>query len=123
MGYDIATYARNYERMVGHQISYREMVCNQFVLAVLRGTVAPGFPETLADDFTNSPRFRRVENPQAGDLIHWPGHIGIVLDPDHGIFIGSQTSTGVEEARYKGRSYWNGSFNGKLPDYFLRFIG
>jgi hypothetical protein len=56
-------------------------------------------------------------------LIHWPGHIGIVLDPDLGIFIGSQTRTGVAEARYKGQSYWNGDFNGKTPDYFLRFMG
>lgn len=127
MSYEIATYARNYETMVGREITYGlragQMVCNQFVLAVLRGTVAPGFPDTVADDFTHSPRFRRVENPQAGDLIHWPGHIGIVLDPDHGIFIGSQSSTGVAEARYKGRSYWNGDFNGKTPDYFLRFMG
>lgn len=123
MGYDIATYARNYERLVGHQISYREMVCNQFVIRVLRDTVAPSFPNTLADDFALSPHFQKVDSPRAGDLVHWPGHIGIVLDPDHGLFIGSQTSTGVAEAYYKGQSYWNGNFHGKKPDYFLRFIG
>ena len=122
MGYDIATYARNYERMVGHQISYREMKCNQFVLAVLRGTVASDIGNILADDFAHSPRFMKVNNPRAGDLIHWPGHIGIVLDPDHGVFIGSQTSTGVEEANYK-HGYWHGEYHGKTPDYFLRFLG
>ena len=122
MSYDIATYARNYERLAGHQISYREMVCNQFVLAVLRGTVAPSIPNMVADDFANSPYFQKVDTARAGDLIHWPGHIGIVLDPDHGIFIGSQTSTGVAEANYKN-GYWNGSYHGKKHDYFLRFIG
>lgn len=123
MSYDIATYARNYERMVGHQILYKEMVCNQFVLAVLRGTVAPSIRDMRADEFANSPHFQKVDSPRAGDLIHWPGHIGIVLDPDQGIFIGSQNKTGVAEAHYKGQSYWNGDFDGKRPDYFLRFIG
>ena len=122
MSYDIATYARNYERLVGHQISYSEMVCNQFVLAVLRGTVAPSISNMRADEFANSPHFQKIDTPRAGDLVHWPGHIGVVLDPDHGIFIGSQTSTGVEEANYKN-GWWSGQFHGKTPDYFLRFIG
>lgn len=122
MSYDIARYARDYERMVGHEIKYSEMVCNQFVLAVLRGTVAPGIANMRADDFANSPYFQKVDSPRAGDLVHWPGHIGVVLDPDAGVFIGSQTSTGVAEANYK-TGWWSGAFNGKKPDYFLRYTG
>jgi hypothetical protein len=121
MSYDIATYAKNYERMVGHEVSYKEMVCNQFVLAVIRG-VGGAIEDVTADNFTNSPHFMKVSDPKPGDLVHWPGHIGIVLDPDHGIFIGSQTSTGVAEANYKN-GYWNGSYGGKSPDYFLRYLG
>lgn len=119
---DIAEAAKTYEFRQGREISYGEMKCNQFVLAVLRSTVARDFPNTLADDFQHSPRFMKVNDPKAGDLVHWPGHIGIVLDPDQGIFIGSQTSTGVAESNYKS-GYWNGSYGGKRPDYFLRFIG
>ena len=122
MSREIAQYARDYERMMGREISYGEMVCNQFVLAVLRATVAPTIKNILADDFANSAFFQKVDSPQAGDLIHWPGHIGIVLDPDHGIFIGSQTSTGVAEANYKN-GWWSGAYQGKKPDYFLRFRG
>jgi len=121
MSTDIAQYARDYERMVGHEIRYKDMVCNQFVLAVLRGTVAPHIKDMRADEFADSPYFQKVDQPRAGDLVHWPGHIGIVLDPDHGIFIGSQTSTGVEEANYKS-GWWNSS-KGKKPDYFLRYTG
>jgi hypothetical protein len=122
MSYEIAQYARSYEQMQGREISYAEMKCNQFVLAVLRGTVAPRMPNILADDFAHSPYFQRVDTPRAGDLVHWPGHIGIVLDPDLGTFIGSQTSTGVAESNYKS-GWWSGDYHGKRPDYFLRYTG
>ncbi len=121
MGYDIATVARDFERNAGHEISYSEMVCNQFVVAVLRKSVDPSFPMIRADEFPSSPRFMKVDSPQAGDLVHWPGHIGIVLDPDRGDFIGSQTSTGVSTANYKG-GYWNGAYHGKKADCFLRYL-
>lgn len=121
MSRDIAMVARDFERSAGREISYAEMKCNQFVIAVLRASVAPDFPNTLANDFVHSPRFMQVDTPQAGDLVHWSGHIGIVLDPDLGEFIGSQTSTGVAISNYK-RGYWNGAFGGKKPDAFLRFI-
>ncbi|EYF08464.1 NlpC/P60 family protein [Chondromyces apiculatus] len=121
MSFDIAQTARDFERNAGHEILYSEMVCNQFVIAVLRKTVEPSFPMIRADDFAHSPKFMKVDLPQAGDLVHWPGHIGIVLDPDKGDFIGSQTSTGVAVANYKN-GYWNGSFGGKRPDAFYRYI-
>lgn len=109
MSREIAQYARNYEHLVGREIRYGtgagELVCNQFVIAVLRATVAPKFPMIIANDFLHSPVFRRVDSPAVGDLIHWHGHIGIVTDPDLGTFIGSQTSSGVAEASYK-RGYW-----------------
>jgi hypothetical protein len=121
MARDIAQVARDFERSAGREISYAEMKCNQFVIAVLRSSVAADFPNTLANDFQFSPRFQKVDSPAAGDLVHWPGHIGIVLDPDLGEFIGSQTSTGVAIANYK-KGYWNGAYGGKRPDCFLRFI-
>jgi hypothetical protein len=48
--------------------------------------------------------FVGVRNPQAGDLIVWPGHVGIVLDPrEHQFF--SLVSTGAEAQDYEG-PYW-----------------
>ncbi|AKT39266.1 NlpC/P60 family protein [Chondromyces crocatus] len=121
MSFDIAQAAANFETNLGREVLYSEMVCNQFVVAVLRQTVDASFPMIRADDFPHSPKFMKVDLPQPGDLVHWPGHIGIVLDPDKGTFIGSQTSTGVAVANYKS-GYWNGSYGGKRPDAFLRFI-
>lgn len=119
MSEKIAEIAKNFESVHG-EISYRQMVCNQFVVAVLREAVDPDFPMILADQFTSSEHFVKVEEPRRGDLVHWPGHIGIIVDANSGEFIGSQTSTGVAMASYKS-GYWNGSYNGKRPDCFLRF--
>lgn len=121
MGYNIAQVARDFEFNAGREIAYAEMKCNQFVIAVLRQASDPNFPNMLANDFVNSPRFMKVNEPAAGDLVHWPGHIGIVLNPDSGEFIGSQSSTGVAVSNYKS-GWWAGQFNGKTPDYFLRLM-
>lgn len=114
----IADVARDFEVYHG-QITYNQMVCNQFVLAVLREAVDPKFPDLTADQFPSSDRFVKVESPLRGDLVHWPGHIGIVLDPNRHEFIGSQTKHGVSTASYS-KGYWHGEYGGKLPDCFLR---
>ena len=48
--------------------------------------------------------FARVKFPRAGDLIVWPGHMGIVVDPLRHSFY-SLVSTGLEEQDYES-PYW-----------------
>jgi len=48
--------------------------------------------------------FRRVAQPQPGDLIVWQGHVGIVVDPDQHRFV-SALRSGVKVAFYDSR-YW-----------------
>jgi hypothetical protein len=56
------------------------------------------------DIYAGNESFQRVRTPQAGDLIVWPGHLGIVLDPaDHSFY--SLVSTGLEAQNYEGH-YW-----------------
>jgi len=66
-----------------------------------------GFEYPYASSFelyAGNENFGRVKRPQAGDLIVWPGHVGIVLDPlEHSFY--SLVSTGVEAQNYQGR-YW-----------------
>jgi len=120
----IAHVARNFEKTVGYEIGYGqgegEMVCNQFVVAVLRASVDRNFEYALADEFVQSPKLSVPTSPAPGDLVHWPGHIGVVLDPDQGTFIGSQSSTGVAISNYK-KGWWGGEYGGRAPDYFLRW--
>jgi hypothetical protein len=54
--------------------------------------------------FAGNENFARVRVPHAGDLIVWPGHVGIVVDPRQHSF-SSQVSTGFEVQDYEG-AYW-----------------
>ena len=54
--------------------------------------------------YAGNENFKRVRYPRAGDLIVWPGHVGIVLDPiEHSFY--SLVSTGLEAQDYLG-TYW-----------------
>src|SRR6267154_2572447 len=45
--------------------------------------------------YAGNENFQRVRHPRAGDLIVWPGHVGIVLDPiEHSFY--SLVRTGLE---------------------------
>jgi hypothetical protein len=50
------------------------------------------------------PQFRRVKNPQAGDLIVWRGHVGLVVDPVERSFY-SSLGSGIQTDQYDNR-YW-----------------
>jgi outer membrane murein-binding lipoprotein Lpp len=66
-----------------------------------------GFEYPYASSFelyTGDENFERVRHPQPGDLIVWPGHVGIVLEPlAHSFY--SLVSTGPEAQNYEGQ-YW-----------------
>jgi len=54
--------------------------------------------------FAGSENFARVRYPRAGDLIVWPGHVGIVVDPVQHSF-SSLVSTGFDVQDYEA-AYW-----------------
>jgi hypothetical protein len=66
-----------------------------------------GFEYPYASSFeiyTGNENFARVRMPRAGDLIAWPGHVGIVVDPvEHSFY--SLVSTGLDTQYYDG-PYW-----------------
>jgi hypothetical protein len=59
-----------------------------------------GFPYQYAsssDLYVGTDEFRRVTNPQAGDLIVWHGHAGIVVNPaQHSFFSALRSGPGVD---------------------------
>jgi hypothetical protein len=59
---------------------------------------------TSFEIFAGIPQFRRVRHAQPGDLIAWPGHVGLVVDPKRTTFF-SSTSSGLRTAEYTS-NYW-----------------
>jgi hypothetical protein len=66
-----------------------------------------GFEYAYASSFeiyAGNENFERVRNPHPGDLIAWPGHVGIVVDPlEHSFY--SLVRTGLEAQDYRS-AYW-----------------
>ena len=78
--------------------------CSHFVHAVYERA---GFLYEYAaskDVFAGIADFRRVRKPQPGDLVVWPGHIGIVIDPREHSFYSSVLS-GFAIENYQS-NYW-----------------
>ena len=60
--------------------------------------------EPSSDLYAGIAEFHRVTRPQPGDLIVWPGHVGIVISPGQHTFYSSLSSGfGVE---FYDSSYW-----------------
>jgi cell wall-associated NlpC family hydrolase len=87
--------------------------CSHFVFEIYSQAV-PGFGYRMAREYLNDPKFAVVTDPQAGDIIVFPGyrgssdHVGIVTDAQAKMFIGSQTSTGVAETSFGPNTYYWG---------------
>jgi hypothetical protein len=66
-----------------------------------------GFPYNYVSSrelYTGSTNFTRVRTPQAGDLVVWRGHVGIVIDPiEHSFF--SSVRSGPDTQFYDS-PYW-----------------
>lgn len=54
--------------------------------------------------YAGNENFERVKTPHTGDVIAWPGHVGIVVDPlQHSFY--SSVRTGLEAQDYEA-AYW-----------------
>jgi len=75
----------------------RRSDCSHFLHSVYERA---GFPYTYAsstDLYAGTDEFRRVNTPQAGDLIVWRGHAGIVTNPArHAFFSLLRSGPGVD---------------------------
>jgi hypothetical protein len=80
--------------------------CSHFVHAIY---TKAGFNYEYAqssDLFEGIESFQRVSIPQAGDLVAWQGHVGIVVDPaEHSFYSSVVTGFAIENYR---SNYWIG---------------
>ena len=72
--------------------------CSHFVNTIYERA---GFPYAYANStelYQGTDSFHRVSRPQPGDLIVWPGHVGIVVHPaQHSFFSALRSGLGVED--------------------------
>jgi hypothetical protein len=78
--------------------------CSHFVNLVY---ARAGFDYEYANTdaiFDGIDAFRRVQVPQAGDLVVWRGHVGLVVDPDeHSFYSSVRSGFAIEDYR---SDYW-----------------
>jgi hypothetical protein len=73
------------------------------------------------DIYAGNENFKRVKTPQAGDLIVWPGHVGIIVDPmEHSFY--SLVSSGLDAQDYQG-AYWKSRGRPRFYRYKLEGVG
>ena len=98
-GAAVVSAAREYQQQARGKPDCSHLVHQVYLLAGLDYPYASSF-----DLYAGSENFRRVKNPQVGDLIVWPGHVGIVLDPARHTFY-SSVQSGLQAEFYDG-PYW-----------------
>jgi hypothetical protein len=91
--------------------------CSHFVHSIYERA---GFPYTYAPSselYVGTEDFRRVAQPQAGDLVVWHGHAGIVVNPREHTFY-SALRSGLLVQAYDS-PYWKH----RGHPHFLRYVG
>ncbi|SRR6185312_498936 len=89
---------------MGTAVDRTTLDCSHFVhfLYAEAGLFYEYEPSTVL--YRGTQAFKRVFRPKSGDLIVWPGHVGIVVDPQDSTFL-SALRRGVRIASYKSH-YW-----------------
>jgi cell wall-associated NlpC family hydrolase len=76
---------------------YANSDCSHLVHAIFEQA---GFPYQYADSssiYSGGSEFRRVSRPRPGDLVVWPGHVGIVINPSqHSFFSALRSGAGID---------------------------
>src|SRR5690349_17577380 len=86
------------------QIQKTALDCSHFVNSVFQEAGLYYRYEPSRVLYKGTAAFKRVYRPKAGDLIVWPGHVGIVIDPEHTLFLSALTR-GVRVSSYASK-YW-----------------
>jgi hypothetical protein len=93
-----------------------EADCSHLVHAIYQRAGFPYSYESSSTLYAGSDEFRRVLHPQPGDLVVWPGHVGIAVSPaQHSFFSALRTGLGVD-------SYDSAYWRERGRPRFLRYV-
>ena len=115
---DVRASAREAVLRIGKRLRHTRLDCSHLVHDLYRRA-------GLAYEYVNSEQFydgmtgfRQVEEPVAGDIIVWRGHMGVIVDPLLHSFL-SGLRTGVKISDYDSQ-YWKGR---GVPRFFRYTAG
>lgn len=91
---------------IGMQVKKTALDCSHFVNSIFEQAGLAYKYEPSRTLYRGVQGFKRVYAPAQGDLIVWPGHVGIVVDPQEKTFLSALTH-GVKVASYTSQ-YWKG---------------
>lgn len=98
----------------GRQSSARD--CSHLVHAIYEQAGFPYAYASSADVYAGIEGFQRATRPQPGDLVVWPGHVGIVVRPSRHVFFSYlREGPGVDD-------YWAPYWLSRGPARFYRYV-
>lgn len=102
---------------MGQQIETTDLDCSHFMQWLFeRAGLYYGYaPSRIL--YAGMTGFKRVYHPRPGDLIVWPGHMGVVVDPEEETFL-SALRSGVKTSSYTSH-YWKRRGHPR----FFRYLG
>ena len=102
---------------IGMQVKKTALDCSHFVNSIFERAGLSYKYEPSRTLYRGVQGFKRVYAPAQGDLIVWPGHVGIVVDPQEKTFLSALTH-GVKVASYMS-PYWKGRGHPRFFRYSL----
>jgi hypothetical protein len=99
-----------------HQRPGLKSDCSHLVHAIYERAGFPYAYASSADLYTGIAEFRRVFRPQPGDLVVWPGHVGVAVNPAQSSFFSAlRSGQGVE-------SYDSAYWKERGRPHFFRYV-
>jgi hypothetical protein len=90
--------------------------CSHLVHAIYERAGFPYAYASSAELYTGIAQFRRVFRPQPGDLVVWPGHVGVAVNPAQSLFFSAlRSGQGVE-------SYDSAYWKQRGRPHFFRYV-
>jgi hypothetical protein len=106
--------------VVGRQVSRSKPDCSHLVYEIYSRAGFPYRYSSSSDLYSGISEFQRVTTPQVGDLIVWPGHVGIIVSPaQHSFYSSLRSGVGVD---FYDSSYWRGRGKPRFYRYVKRTL-
>jgi len=105
---------------LGRQVSRSKPDCSHLVHEIYSRAGFPYRYSSSSDLYSGISEFQRLTTPQVGDLIVWPGHVGIIVSPaQHSFYSSLRSGVGVD---FYDSSYWRGRGKPRFYRYVKRTL-